>query len=821
MGPIERVPWPVHAVLLLVLGCGADGIAPGTDGGEPGITDARVDVVDVVDANSDTVPAAEPLPALPEYRGRIAITPTAVLFTRLGDRTMLRPEVLDAAGRPVSATGFTWESSRPDMVAVDAQGQVTAMAALGSSQIRARANGMVSAPLTVIVAQPAAGAVLVADAQIVAGPTAMDPAVATEVGSRVTLSVEGVSSLAPGTVLLASEGKSVAGRVVSATPVPGGDRQDVVLELIPLLDLFERLDVDTSYDIDAAAMSEALAHQAPPSAKPLPPGEFMLGPFKCEKKLVFGAISGTGSVDLRPQMTFNQRFIKDEATGDWKEIMVKLEGTMTVTGSVGITFAPGFVGSLSCEKVVAKIPVPAGGPVSALLRLEIPLSIEGEISATTAIATVKGVLELKGITKITLGFHYTPQTGTTDLGSYENMNELKPTFTVPGAYSTASVTVGVAVGAGAGVNLATLVGSLNLLKAALMLKAELKATAIRTGLVFGGAYDLKPTLEAGAGSDVKKAMRWFGGLVTVDSTLTLTLPVLAQSPRGRLTADRATLQLMEPVTLTVDLDPMTITYLGIDNVVDVRFYRPHPSDADLQELATIGGAPGKVSFKHTYTPTPQDLAAGKVTFWAGVSTRLLPGVAVEVNDMSKLEVKVGGASRWKGQVVIECSQAYNDDPSQGDTYTESMTATIDLEHLTEADAMMANARVMGMAKYTAKMTHDFRGGEPGCPVDVHEELNTLAEDFQPIVFQTRFDDTSGAYALIGSANVNGIRVFTHTETGPCTPGFTRNEPPTPYQTSVGYIIDGMVAPTAASFSGSKRDGDERGECVWTWSFGRL
>ena len=107
------------------------------------------------------------------------------------------------------------------------------------------------------------------------------------------------------------------------------------------------------------------------------------------------------------------------------------------------------------------------------------------------------------------------------------------------------------------------------------------------------------------------------------------------------------------------------------------------------------------------------------------------------------------------------------------------------------------------------------------PFTAHEELNTKCMEFQPLVFQTRFDDTSGSYALLGVANLAGTRQFTHTETSTCKPPFTRTDPPTPYTSSVGYMIDGKVEPDAPSFSGSKFTEDVGERCDWTWNFSRL
>lgn len=788
----------------------------------------------LVDEVPETLPPPDPLPALPAYQGRIVVTPAAVLFTRQGDHTMLRAEVFDASGRPVSATGFTWESSRPEMVNVDAGGQVTATAALGSSQIRVRAGGFVSPPVTVLVAEPATGAVLVTDAQILAGPTPMDPDAASDVGSKVVVSVTGVPTLEPGTVLLASEGKSVAGRVVTATPVAGEDQLDVVLELIPLYDLFERLHVESSYDIDPAAMAEALATSAPASksSRPQTLPDRPLGPFDCKFKASVGAITGTGSVDLRPDMKLDFVLSKDGVWGDWQEIMFKLEGSVTVTGSLGLTFSPGSVFSLSCEKVVARIPIPVNGAMSALVRLEVPISIEGEITATLALTTFKAGLELRGENKIAVGFQYTPQGGTKNLGSSTNKMELKPTYTVPDvpgsapgeAGSNALITVAVSLGAGVGLNVSSLVGWLSLLKASLMIKAEAKVGGkIKGGLWFNTAYDLKPTIKAGAGSDVKKALSWFGGLAKLDPSITLTLPVISQSPRGPLTADKMRVNPMQPVTLSVDLDPETLTFVGIDNVVDVRFYRNNQTDVGFELLETVPGSPRRTKYTYTYTPTFKDGAAGSVLFWAGVTTRFLPFLNLEVNPMSLLTVRVGeGGTLWKGSVTTTCSEARTN-PDNHDTLTSSLSSTIQTEHETEADAVMGKVKVTATAVYTEKSTHDYKAEvSPDCPVDVHEETNISATVFQPIVFATRFDDSSGSFAATGAAYLMGTSQFTHIEKGPCNPeGTTRVDPPHPFTTSLGYNIYEMGAPDATSFSGSTHDGDAEEMCDQMWSFERL
>src|SRR5439155_14998345 len=130
--------------------------------------------------------------------------------------------------------------------------------------IRARAGGLVSAPVLVLVAEPPAGAVLVSDAQVTTGPALVDPMTGDDVGARIKLTVTGVTDLKPGTVMLAREGKAVGGRVVSASAGAAG-QLDVVLETMPLLDMFKRLSADASYTIDGAALAELIAMPARPA----------------------------------------------------------------------------------------------------------------------------------------------------------------------------------------------------------------------------------------------------------------------------------------------------------------------------------------------------------------------------------------------------------------------------------------------------------------------------------------------------------------------------------------------------------------------------
>ncbi len=821
---------------LLALGCGGgSGKAPGVDGGGTGGAGTT--------GTPGLRPPPAPLPALPAYTGQIVVTPAALLFTKPGDTATLHAEAFDADGKKVVPTPtFTWETSRATDISVDPNGQATAVTALGSSQIRVRGGGLVSDPVMVIVAEPAAGAVLVSDAQVTAGPAPVDPAALPALGNQVKLTVTGFAALTPGTILLASEGKPVGGRVVSAVAGAAAGDLDVVLETIPLLDLFKRLSVDGDYTIDDAALAKELALHPEPIVGPLtlgpltpPPDievrqrQLMLGRYvKCETMLNLGALTGEATYDLRPQLNFHTRFFRNADDTGWTELMASLDGTLTITGTVALNFAPMAAGTASCSATLAKIPIPVAGALSAVISLQIPLGLKGEIQAVLAAAPLKAGLVLSGKSKVALGFHYTAQGGTTDLSDHENKFEMEPTFTIPGQDSPlVTLSASAAFGGTAGLDLRVIfLGSFSLLEAALMLKAEVKTGGIMSGFAYGTNYDLKPVVEIGAGEDAKKAMQWFGGLVALKPTITMTYPVIAQSPRGTFTADKMKVMPGEPVTLKVELTPASLAIFDYPNVVDVRIYRQARGNAamGLELVETLTGGPRQGVFSHTFTPTLMDRVAGSVGFLAGVTSKLLPGVAAEVNDMSALSVMVVGTKdpRWKGTVVVSCTEK-SKDLVNGDTWSETQSTTMMLEHVTEEDSFMGKVKVTASTKADMLNTHDYTGIDLCGTIMIHEATIGMATTFREALFQMKFIESTGGYAMQGAAYIEGKQHMEQTIMGGCNivPA-TTSKPESNYSLTTGFIIDGMVAVGADSFSGSRDFPGDNAEssCKWTWDFAR-
>src|SRR5882672_11825671 len=65
----------------------------------------------------------------------VVVSPSALLLTGSAEDAELRAQALDDAGKPLPDAHVTWKSARPDDVAVDADGRVTAATRVGSSTI--------------------------------------------------------------------------------------------------------------------------------------------------------------------------------------------------------------------------------------------------------------------------------------------------------------------------------------------------------------------------------------------------------------------------------------------------------------------------------------------------------------------------------------------------------------------------------------------------------------------------------------------------------------------------------------------------------------
>jgi hypothetical protein len=554
------------------------------------------------------------------------------------------------------------------------------------------------------------------------------------------------------------------------SPGAGAGQLELVLETIPLLDLFKRLSVDGTYAIDGAALAELVAtspKQAPAGPSPsrgtdtiqqpqIDDGTFMIGPFKCKKDyLSGGAVTATANFKLRPDMSLAYKFTKNEDTGDWTELMVKVGGTLTASGTGTLTFAPKVEAKFQCDLELYKVPVPLGGPLAAVLGFKIPLGIGGDVAIALEALPLKAGFELRGESKINVGFQYTPAGGTKDLGDSSNKFELTPNFEVPASDSPLILAGGIALGGTAGLDLGVTFGfgsSLSLLKASLRVKASAKLGTRKTQFdqaSFFSNYDIRPVLEVGAGKDVAKALKWLGGAVVVKPGISIEFPVFAESPRGgSFVADKMSVEPGTPVKMTVTLKPDSIKFLGIDNVVYVSIWGAGPGVEDPVVLKVFTASPGQTTFSWDWDNAVVDI--GATDFFAHVESKLAPGIAIAVG--TPLTVHVGKTLRWRGTASFTEEGSETRTSMEG-TSTSSIKASLVIkgEHASDDEARGGHLTLSSLeGSYVATITSDTKQGSSACPVSKHSVRTQthITSDTKPRRAPTLYVYDNGTHTLL-------------------------------------------------------------------------
>lgn len=682
----------------------------------------------------------------PPAVGVIEVSPSAALLTEVGDGMTLSAQALDPAGRPMTGA-LRWRSSNPDVVSIDAKGHITALAAVGSAQITAELGDAVSEPMLVVVAEPAPGAVLVTDDEVVSGPEAEDPAAPFGLGFKVRLTVAPEITVAPGAILLARESKLIAGRVVS---VAGAD---IVLETVAVPELFRQLSVDDTYRIDAAALERAEdIPEADALVAPADEATFRIGPFTCKAPLGFSALTGDASIRIEPDLTL-VRHLSQNSDGQVESASAVVSGSLVATGTVSLKFVPSIEAKVSCKYTIKKIPLPIGGPISVIAGFQVPIGVKGEFTFGLQSSAVEGKFEIKSTSQTTLGFTYAAATGMVPIADVTENVEVKPTLKMTNTGLAPVAAIAVAVGPTAGLDVGIMLpflggASLSLLEAWVQLKAEAKLTHPLIQLGEPGMasnYEAKVGLSVGPGSDAKEALKFFGGALTVKPALSIEKK-LARSPIGTLMSDRTEVEPLQTVRLTVNLDPSTTRFFGVDNVVELRIYHAAPG-MEPEVIATLPA--GATSWD--WHPTFTDL--GTHVFWATVETVFGPGIPLEIKEDSSLQVHVGPRNRhWDGEITFT---ATGQETLNGGQYVTdwalSTSGSSMVKQNLDTPEFLDEVSATGSLEHTEIVTFTPGPGDPDTCIyrtvtTSTTTNNTIAPRTGPAA-QLIVDDVSGIYSL--------------------------------------------------------------------------
>jgi hypothetical protein len=519
---------------------------------------------------------------------RIEISPKAVLFTASGERKTLTAQVFGDNNQALEQT-VTWSSANPAVTVSDA-GELQSTTNVGSSVITAEAGG-VSAQIIVVIAEPVAGAKLVSDAQILSEPEPLLPDEPVLVGSQVKVKLAPIPDLVPGTILLASEAKAVAGKVISVSP--NAEQLDVVFEALPIKLMFRTFNI--SGEINASVVEEQTVNATaqPLLASQAGPNEFQLGPFTCTTSSSFSFI--TGNLSTKIVFPFRLSYALTE-----EEILFKAVGPLNSTVSGTLTIGANLSFSTTCKQEWGRIVLPLGGALAYVAGFQLPYGPKFELKASLQSPQVELGLEVKNSLEVTAGVRWTSSEGWVDLFDLKSSNDIKGKFNFPTSVKNFRLEGSVFAGAYLGLDIGSyalqkisLAKPLGLLEGSAGLKAEVKFGGVQTQMDDSGyasKYELKAALEIGLGKStadaVKAALKKLTadeehpegvGGVSLKTGVSVETP-LTRSPFGSASVDKTVAKQEEKVKFTITLDekdiflrPLPLTALY--NVSQVIIYR--------------------------------------------------------------------------------------------------------------------------------------------------------------------------------------------------------------------------------------------------------
>lgn len=576
---------------------------------------------------------------------RIEIAPISVLLTVAGQTHAFTAQGFDQNNQAFQ-TAFTWVSSNPSAVSVNNMGEASALISLGSAQLRAKVGDLESPPVSVIIAQPAPGAILVSDAQVLIGPEPLDPDHALELGAQSKLTLTGVSGLAPGTILLASEAKPVGGRVVSVTDA-GNGKLEVILEAVTLPEMLAHYSIEGRYSIREEFSSSDQTKTASPRSE-TDEFSFSWGPLKCKLggALTLGGASLTYT--FKPDVSVETRF--DESIA-----MVKITGTLTGTIKGTVRLVGQLTGTANCKLETMRKIIPLGGPIAAIIALQVPAGIRADLALTIKTPSAELGFEHKTTAKVTAGFSCDMNFGLcANLSDADIKSETKPVLKISdtvtdfriegnaGLYGFIGLDVGSPIGQAVGLS-----KPLGILEAFLGARQSFTFASKNTqakDAAYASKYDLKIYGEFGFGSDMKKALKKvFTTNITTPLALVIEIP-LDSSPVGQDKVDKTQVNVGEATKFTINLDSKSLNYVGIGyNVERILIYRKPPGKTDLEDtpIGSVSTSSGQSEFNWTWTPTKSDVGSNE--FYAFVETKPL-SIPLEIKENSKLVVNVAGDS---------------------------------------------------------------------------------------------------------------------------------------------------------------------------------
>lgn len=594
----------------------------------------------LVGCGSPNPPNPPDPPDPPETQiSRLDITPGGLLLTATEPSQTLEVQAFDQNGQAVEAT-VSWSSSDPSVVSVSADGLVTAQRDLGSARITAQGEG-IQASILAVIAQPVAGAVLVTDEQIVGEAQPVDTTAQFGVGFQYRVTLQGVAAPSVGAILLASGEKPVAGKVVAV------NGNTVTLEMVPIDEVFAKLDINESFDLSEAPFTtpDTIAQNFETTHLPdgrvqlrlkegrtlsspdglQPQAEFGAGPFTCKTEL------SAVQIDLlKAELVFTTDLNFNIVWNDLQQKLV-VKGQPKVSLQVTPVVAASINGKVTCKFTFGEIQIPVPGPLGLFLGAVIPIGAGFEIEGKLPVSRVGVEVKAEAGASFEMGFDCNP-----DCEPVQSLTKIASGNAAPvlpqafqGLKVEASFYAFLFATLEVGVRFEETL-RIEAIEATAGLKLEGKLASEDTqaaDATYSSEYKLLFEAAIGAGSGFERFLDLIR--VTVAKLELKFTEDIANSPTATVSADTTAFQVGDDVTFKVTLDAAKLDFPLIGyNIESVRIYQKTGNSLLLANELTA--STGQSTFEIPWVATVD----GEVqnNFVAFVKTKLLPGLRLELGD---------------------------------------------------------------------------------------------------------------------------------------------------------------------------------------------
>ena len=542
---------------------------------------------------------------------RLEISPPGGLIISTTERRALGLRAFDANGLevPVPAGASVVSSNSGYPVRSSAGGGFELQATLiGSSTLVSAAvpgSAIASPPVLFYSAQPAAGALLVADSQVVVEPAPLDAAASRGLGLRYRTTLSGVGAPAPGSLMVGAGAQPIAGKVVSAAPNPANNANtDVVLELVPLHVLFSDLNVSAAYTTAEMTRMMVLA----PGRKQIASAERLrrlsVPGAACKGDApTLGVLTGELEAKVDPHLQFEMLFkIVNHAP---EKMYFRALGSLDVAGKAVVNLGASVTGGVTCKATLGYIPIPITGPLSPFIAPIIPLDAKFELAAQVSVNAFSFAAEFKQSAELDFGFVYDATFEPARLEAYRSLQFTDPELTRSVTFPTqASLRVKATafLGLSSGMALGGVLGRLEVIEVYAGPEFEIKfggSYDVANDTVYASEYELKGKAGIGPGEHVQA---FFEKVLlspkAIDLSAKLEKSIARSAAPGSLGIDRETFVAGERLVFSINLDPSTVDFPLVGyNVKEVRVYRLRDAPSfSAQLVASATAAPGQAAF---------------------------------------------------------------------------------------------------------------------------------------------------------------------------------------------------------------------------------